>query len=398
MEIQIHRRQKLAEQLKAGVIGVGILGGQHADFYHANEDVQLVGLADPRVEVGEAKAVETGARAYKSYEEMFKAESLDVVSVATPDPLHKAPFLAAVKAGIPNIITEKPLATNVPDAEEMMDAAHKAGTKVFINFSQRGLAVNRASRYVYQQGLMGDVVYGEVQLDDNITVPTKMWGGRTKDWAGGSSSAHFLMSHETDLIRYFFAPIEPKSVYAISQQKVLGYTPDLYDAFVTYDNGAKMRIKAEWIRIMDELVEVQYKFTGTEGSINCNKFPGFASKQGWRANLKDVSPDEMLKHQDALSRFGAKANVLLHRPAPVLGKLEAGAAELKRAFEIWDMVLDFDINLGAFVRAMLEDTLEPSNWQGSGPLSTGDDGLIQTRTVAAIIESAKTGKEVDIKI
>ena len=386
----------MAEKLKAGVIGVGILGGQHADFYHRNEDVQLVGLADPRVEVGEAKAVETGARAYKSYEEMFKAESLDVVSVATPDPLHKAPFLAAVKAGIPNIITEKPLATNVPDAEEMMNAAYKAGTKVFVNFSTRGLAVDRATRYLCQQGLIGDVVYGEVLLDDNITVPTQMWGGRTKEWAGGSSTAHFLMSHLVDLLRWYFAPAEVTNVYAISQEKVLGYTPDLYDSFLTFSNGARFRVKAEWIRRMDELVEVTLGFTGTRGSIAYNRSPSFGVTQGWRANvLDDLSPQKMLELQETMAEnFGVKADVLLHRPSPVLGKLEAGAADLKNAFEVWEIDLDFDNTLEAFVRAIVEDTLEPSNYGASGPLPTGDDGLIQTRIVAAIIESAKTGNEV----
>ena len=50
--------------------------------------------------------------------------------------------------------------------------------------------------------------------------------------------------------------------------------------------------------------------------------------------------------------------------------------------------------MAAFVGAIVEDTLEPSNYRESGPLPTGDDGLIQTRIVAALIESAKTGHEV----
>ena len=388
----------MAEKLRAGVVGVGILGTWHANFYHANEDVRLVGLADPLMERAEAKAAETGARAYKSYEEMFKEEGLDVVSVATPDPLHKGPFLEAVRAGVPNIITEKPLATTLQDGEEMMEAAHKAGTKVFINFSQRGLDVNRASRYVYQQGLIGDLVYGDACLDDNITVPTHMWGNRSQEWAGGSSTAHFLMSHLVDLLRFIFSPAEVTDVYAISQEKVLGYTPDLYDAFLTLSDGAKVRIKAEWIRRMDELIENTMGVTGTKGSIVCSRAPSFAAEKGWRANVSDdLSPQDMLKHQDAMAAFGAKANVLLHRPSPVLGKLEAGTSDLKNAFEIWDFDLDYYRILAASVRSIIEGTLEPSNWQGSGPVPTGDDGLMQTRVVAAIVESARTGNGVRVE-
>ncbi len=386
----------MAEKLKAGVIGVGILGALHADFYRANEDVELAGLADLMLERAEAKAAETGARAYKSYEEMFKAESLDVVSVATPDPFHKEPFLAAIKAGIPNIITEKPLATNVPDAEEMMDAAHKAGTKVFINFSNRGVGADRATRYVYEQGLIGDLVFGKVLIDDNISVPTQMWGDRSKEWAGGSSTAHFLLSHGVDLMRFYFAPAEITSVYAISQEKVLGYTPDLYDAFLSFSNGAKIEMEAGWIRHMDELVEFTMNFTGTKGSIAFNKLPSFGTKWGWRANVSDdLGPLDMLRHQEALAdNFGVKANVLLHRPSPTTVMLSVGGGELKRAFEVWDADMDWNTSLRTFIRAIIEDTLEPSNWQGSGPVSTGDDGLIQTRIVAAIVESAKTGKDI----
>jgi len=384
-------------ELKAGVIGVGLLGSRHADVYVESPDAELAALVDPMMERAEAKAAEAGARAYKSYQEMFKAESLDVVSVATPDPLHKEPFLAAIKAGVPNIITEKPLAANVPDAEEMMNAAHRAGTRVFINFSHRFLAGDRATRYVYQQGLIGDLVYGEVLLDDNITVPTMLWGNRSRDWAGGSSTAHFLMSHEVDILRYYFAPAEIKGVYAVSQERVLGYTPDLYDAFLTFDSGAKVRIKAEWIRQMDELVEFKLGFTGTEGGITYTKFPSFGARRGWRANLRDeVDPRDMLGHQDALAGMGVKADVLLHRPNPVLGKLEAGGGALKRALEIGDFPLDMKASLRSFVRAVAEDTLEPSTWRGSGPLPTGDDGLIQTRVVAAIIESAETGREIGL--
>ena len=73
-----------------------------------------------------------------------------------------------------------------------------------------------------------------------------------------------------------------------------------------------------------------------------------------------------------------------------------GIDSLQRALEIWEFDLDYYRILGAFVRSIMEDTLEPSNWQGSGPVPTGDDGLMQTRVVAAIVESARTGREIKL--
>ena len=43
-----------------------------------------------------------------------------------------------------------------------------------------------------------------------------------------------------------------------------------------------------------------------------------------------------------------------------------------------------------------EDKAVPSTWEGNGRLPTGQDGLMQTKIVSAIIESAEIGKEVEI--
>jgi hypothetical protein len=52
-----------------------------------------------------------------------------------------------------------------------------------------------------------------------------------------------------------FAPAEVEATYAISQRKVLGYSPDLYDAFVYIDNGLKIRMKASWIDTVEGVAE-----------------------------------------------------------------------------------------------------------------------------------------------
>ncbi|MDZ7704238.1 MAG: hypothetical protein U5L04_07145 [Trueperaceae bacterium] len=63
------------------------------------------------------------------------------------------------------------------------------------------------------------------------------------------------------------------------EQRVLGYTPDLYDAFLTFDDGAKFRVKAEWIKHIDGLVEFALDFSGSEGSFGTSNIPVLAR---WR--------------------------------------------------------------------------------------------------------------------
>ncbi|NLS79638.1 MAG: Gfo/Idh/MocA family oxidoreductase [Chloroflexi bacterium] len=383
-------------KLKAGVIGLGILGGQHATFLHSQPEVEVVAVADIRQEVADKVAGQVKAQAYTDYARMLKEHKLDVVAIATPDPLHRDPVLATIAAGVPNIILEKPLATTVADAEKMYDAAEQANARVFINYANRGSAPDRATYYVIQNGLLGEVVYGTAHLDDNITVPTQLWGTRTKEWVGGSSTAHFLLSHVTDYLHWVLAPAQVTEVFAISQRLVLGYTPDLYDAFLTFDNGCKFRVKAEWIKHIDGLVEFAFNFSGSEGSLFYIKRPSFGEVEGWRANVSDrLTSADLLAHQDILVQQGINLRALVHRPNPTAGALQAGGGATKRALEAFAPPLDFWRIPRCFMDAILQNTLTPTSWQGYGPLPTAIDGLKQTRVVCAIVESAEKNAVVE---
>jgi predicted dehydrogenase len=393
-----HNRQAMSAQLKAGVIGLGILGSQHVSFLAEQPEVDIVAVADIRAEVAETVAASAKAKAYTDYGRMLKEQALDIAVVATPDPLHKEPVVAAIRAGVPTIIQEKPMATTAEDAEEMVEAATKAGAQIFVHFANRGSPMDQATHYVIQHGLLGDVVYGEVHLDDNITVPTQMWGGRTQEWVAGSSTAHFLLSHVVDFLHWVKAPQAVTEVYAISQRKVLGYTPDLYDAYLTFDDGSKFRVKAEWIKHIDGLVEFALSFSGSEGSLRYIKRPSFGEVEGWRANLSDrVTTEELEAHQRALLDRGVNVRALLHRPNPTSGALSAGGGELKRGLEAYAPPSNWWRVARGFIDAVLEDTLTPSSWSDYGPLPSGVDGLRQTQVVSAIVRSAEQGKAVQVQ-
>ena len=123
--------------LKLGVIGVGLLGGGHARFAATNPDADLVAIADPRSSVGRKVANETKSTWYGDYREMLKKEDLDVAIVATPDPLHREPIVAAFRSGVRHVITEKPMATTRADAGRIRDAAEKAAADLYILFPNR---------------------------------------------------------------------------------------------------------------------------------------------------------------------------------------------------------------------------------------------------------------------
>jgi predicted dehydrogenase len=193
------------------------------------------------------------------------------------------------------------------------------------------------------------------------------------------------------------APAEVRQVYAVSQRKVLEYTPDLYDAFLTFDSGAILRVKAEWIKHIDGLVEFALAFSGSEGSLFYIKRPSFGETEGWRANVSDrVTNKELLAFQDMLLDQGINVRAFLHRPSPTAGALRAGGGELVRGLESFALPQDWWRVARGFIDAVLEDTLTPSSWAEYGPLPTGIDGLHQTRVVSAIVASAKEDRAVQL--
>ncbi|MEA3408313.1 MAG: Gfo/Idh/MocA family oxidoreductase [Chloroflexota bacterium] len=378
--------------LRSAVIGLGLLGTNHAAYFQGSDKTELVAAAEIREEAAEEAEERFGIKVYSDYDEMLAKEELDLVMVATPDPFHREPVVASAEAGVPYIVTQKPFATTVEDAQAMLEACDEAGSKLWVYLSNRVNPMDIATRYVIQEGLIGRVVYGEARLDDNISVPRRLWGERSKAWASSSSTAQFLLSHVSDTMRWFFEPAEVEAVYSISQREVLEYTPDLFDAYLFFDNGMKIRVKSDWIKYMEKLVEYYKCIEGEHGTIFYNKIPGFNVKeQSWQVNFSDrMTVEELLAHQEILSERGCSVHVKMHQPIESVGggimpQLEMDASQ-PQATELMDHIL----------ASIEEDKAVPSTWEGNGRLPTGQDGLMQTKIVSAIIESAEIGKEIEV--
>lgn len=159
-----------------GIAGMGILGmhdeedignkkvkASHAGGYDVTDDVELVAVAD----VDEAKLAQFGdaweisaERRYVGHESMLASEDLDVVSVCTPSYLHADHVIDAAKsAADPGLIwCEKPIASSVSDAEEMVTVCEETDTELLINHSFRFTTKLRQLRDLIQnKELLGDV-------------------------------------------------------------------------------------------------------------------------------------------------------------------------------------------------------------------------------------------------
>ena len=159
-----------------GIAGMGILGmhdaeaignekidASHAGGFDATEDIELVAIADVDTDkltrFGDAWGIPERRR-YVGHEEMLTNEHLDVVSVCTPSFLHHDHVVdAAQSAADPDVVwCEKPIASSVSDAEDMISVCEGTGTELVVNHSFRFTDKLRRLRHlIHEEDILGDV-------------------------------------------------------------------------------------------------------------------------------------------------------------------------------------------------------------------------------------------------
>lgn len=110
-----------AKHQTAVIIGVGSMGRHHLRVYEEREDCDVIAFADTNPKVLNTYKKKYRAEAFIDYQDALKLKP-DVVSVAVPTRLHKRVVLDALEAGC-HVLVEKPIASTLPDAEEMVKAA-----------------------------------------------------------------------------------------------------------------------------------------------------------------------------------------------------------------------------------------------------------------------------------
>lgn len=102
-----------------GILGTGKIAHTFAQALKGNENSVLVAVGSRTLERAQAFAEEFGVeRAYGSYEELAKDESLDIIYIATPMSAHHDDAILCLNSGR-NVLCEKSLALNTAQAEEM---------------------------------------------------------------------------------------------------------------------------------------------------------------------------------------------------------------------------------------------------------------------------------------
>jgi len=148
-----------SERVRIAVIGVGGQGSNHAEWWADMKECEVVAVCDvdPKHRNGVAKDMPYKVKAVEDYRRIMDDESIDAVSIATPDHWHTPVALAALVAG-KHVYVEKPCCHNIKEGQLLVKAAKQFGKCVQHGTQYRGKADAIAGIQFMREGGIGEVL------------------------------------------------------------------------------------------------------------------------------------------------------------------------------------------------------------------------------------------------
>ena len=281
-------------------------------------------------------------KAYHDLDDFLQDPGIDVVYISTTNELHAAQAIAAAKAG-KHILSEKPLALTLADAEAMVRTAKEKGLVFGTNHHLRNAITHRTMRRLIKEGVIGKPLAARVF--HAVYLPPRLQGWRVNRPEAGGGVILDITVHDADTL-HFLLDDDVQDVVARSDQQGLGQG-DLADAVMGvmyFRNGTlAMFHDAFTIKHTQTGVEVH----GTEGSLIA----------------KNVMTQDPVG-EVFLSKNGAVSEIALGEPE----------------------------DLYVHIARHFNDAV-----QGRGqPFATGEDGIRSLAVGLAVQESAKTGQRTPV--
>jgi len=208
--------------LGIGMVGYGFIGKVHTisyldmPFYYKPMPAKLkmVGVCSSPIEDAKEGIEQAGFEfATENYKDLLNRDDIDIIEVCTPNLYHKDIIIDALNAG-KHVICEKPLAMNLAEAKQILDAANAHPQLISqVTFNYRYAPVVMKARQLIKEGFLGRPYSARIcylhagNVDPNRPTYWKI----QKQFCGGGSS-YDLASHVIDITRFLLGDF--KSVFS----------------------------------------------------------------------------------------------------------------------------------------------------------------------------------------
>ncbi|HEV2834637.1 MAG TPA: Gfo/Idh/MocA family oxidoreductase [Pyrinomonadaceae bacterium] len=200
---------------KIGIIGAGYIGNVHAGIVTRDERVQLTAVYDLDREHAERLARTVDARALSNPTEVI--EQSDAIFITTPNTQHVALALEAIDAG-KHVFCEKPLATNIRDAESVFAKTKNSEAVFQVGHNRRFAPVYSTLKQLLSEKYFAHSAHVKMNRGELLN---PVWTGDPSVTGG------FLYEtpiHMFDMMRFLFGEVE--SLHAIGSKHEYRETDD----------------------------------------------------------------------------------------------------------------------------------------------------------------------------
>jgi predicted dehydrogenase len=241
--------------ISIGIMGCGSIAKyRHAPEFDSNPDSRIAGFYDPKGDRAQELAREYGVKVYENPEDMLSDDSIDAICVATSNDMHAPLSIQALKAG-KHVLCEKPMATSVEEAEEMIATAKECGKFLMIGHNQRLAPAHMRAKEILKSGELGRILTFRTAFGHggpefwSADKGLHTWFFRRKDAFIGAMGD--LGVHKADLIRW-----------------IIDDEIDEVKAYVTTVD--KKNDKGELIEVDDNAIAALRSKTGITGTLTAS--------------------------------------------------------------------------------------------------------------------------------
>ncbi len=262
----------MKRKLRMGMVGGGqgaFIGAVHRMAAALDGEIELVaGAFSSNPERSKASGAELGldpVRVYGSFEEMIqsekalpKSESIDFISIVTPNHMHFPPAKMALEEGFA-VICDKPLAFTMEEAQDLQALVEKTGIPFALTHNYTGYPMVKEAQQLIKTGKIGKVRKVVVEYPQGwLATLLEASGQKQAGWrtdpkrAGISGSMGDIGTHAENLAEYITG-LKIKEVCADLNILVEGrQLDDDGTVLMRFDNGAVGILYASQISVGEE--------------------------------------------------------------------------------------------------------------------------------------------------
>jgi UDP-N-acetylglucosamine 3-dehydrogenase len=222
------------KKIGVAVIGTGFWGKNHSRIYKELESTNLVAICDVDPERAKVIAEQYGVKAYTDSSLMLKDPEIQAVSVCTWSIKLAEEALKSLHAG-KHVLVEKPMATDIKQAQTLLDTAEANGLHLTVGFLMRFIPGLQQIKQAVETKKIGEMVSATAK---RVT----QWPERIGDVGIVKDTA----IHDIDVAR-FISSEEPVSVYAKMGSMRHRQFEDYAQIMLTYESGKTAFIESNWL-------------------------------------------------------------------------------------------------------------------------------------------------------